>query len=131
MLDSFASGLCPTNTPESLYAGQGIGCKPAFAAFRTPLVARARGRCLARTERGCMRRTTPRRVTIWGHVRPAQGPTAVQIRYRDRGGAPRHLRSVVTDSLGYFTFKVPNRRGRRWQAVWEGLKGPLVRAYGF
>jgi len=116
---AFASGLCPFNAPDradSLYSGlQGIGCKPAFAAFRTPLVVRASGK----------------RVTIWGHVRPAAGATQVRIRIRDRGGKVKVLRTVTTDTAGYFSFKSKNRPGRRWGVSWHRLKGPLVHAYRF
>jgi hypothetical protein len=112
----FASGLCPANSPDTHYVGTGFGCKPAYAAFRTPLVARAR---------------SAKRVTIWGYVRPATGPTTVRIRFRDRGGRARPLRKVTTNAAGYFQFGAPNKPGRRWGVALGKLKGPLVRAYAF
>jgi len=129
----FASGLCAPSTPvDSLYTGAAPrGCRPAFAAFRTPLVVRSRGRCLTRTQRECSKRAPTARVEIWGHVRPASTPTEVLIRYRDRRGPRRPLRSVTTDSAGYFSFKAKNRRGRRWSISWNGFDSPFVRAYAF
>jgi hypothetical protein len=111
----FSSGLCPANIALTGPAGAGVGCKPAYGAFRTPLVVRA---------------VSAKRVTIWGYVRPATGPTTVAIRFRDGGGA-RPLRTVRTNAAGYFQFSAKNKPGRLWGVSWNRLKGPLVRAYRF
>jgi hypothetical protein len=112
----FSSGLCPANSPDTHPVGQGFGCKPAYAAFRTPLVARIR---------------SAKRVTIWGYVRPATGPTTVRIRFRDSGRPARPLRTVTTNAAGYFQFGAPNKPGRRWGVAWGKFKGPLIRGYAF
>jgi hypothetical protein len=112
----FASGLCPANSPDTHPVGTGFRCKPAYAAFRTPLVARAR---------------SAKRVTIWGYVRPATGPATVRIRFRDQGGPAHPLRTVTTNTAGYFQFGAPNKPGRRWGVAWGKFKGPLIRAYAF
>ena len=112
----FSSGLCPANAPQTGSIGTGTGCKPAYAAFRTPLVARAR---------------SAKRVTIWGHVRPVTKPATVIIRFKDRRGAAQTLRTVQTDAGGYFQFGTANKAGRRWSIAWSGNKGPFIRAYRF
>jgi hypothetical protein len=112
----FASGLCPATAPATGPAGTGQGCKPAYGSFRTPLVVRAR---------------SAKRVTIWGHVRPAKGSTTVRIRFRDAGGAVKPLRNVTTNAAGYFQFGARNKPGRTWGVAWGKLKGPLVRAFRF
>jgi hypothetical protein len=114
----FASGLCPASVSPTLSGapGSGVGCKPAYGSFRTPLVVRER---------------SAKRVTIWGHVRPANGATTVRIRFRDGGGAVKPLRTVATNAAGYFQFAAPNKAGRTWGVAWGKLKGPLVRAFRF
>jgi hypothetical protein len=112
----FSSGLCPAGSPDTHPVGDGFGCKPAYAAFRTPLVARAR---------------SAKKVTIWGYVRPATGPTTVRIRFRDRSGPARPLRTVTTNAGGYFQFGAANKPGRRWGVAWGKFKGPLIRSYAF
>ena len=111
----FSSALCPANAPATGPVG-GAGCKPAYAAFRTPLVVRAHN---------------AKRVTIWGYVRPAKGPTTVRIRFRDRAGRAKPLRTVRTDAAGYFQFGAANKPGRTWGVAWGKLKGPMVRAFRF
>jgi hypothetical protein len=123
----FTSGLCPHNAPDNASARTGAGCKPAYAAFRTPLVVRARP---CRGNKACAKAVFGP-VRIWGRVRPATGPTQVTIRFQDPGSPAKVLRTVRTNSAGYFQFRAKTKAGRLWGVSWNGLKGPLVRAYRF
>ena len=87
--------------------------KPSLRAFRLPLAAKRTGR----------------RVSIWGLVRPATGATTATITFADRGRSFRKLRTVKTNSRGYFTVKANWRKGRRWNLTWEGQSGYPVAAY--
>ena len=93
--------------------------KPAYAAFRLPLVAVLRGRS----------------ASIWGHVRPATAATTATVLVADRGQKKFHrLRTVRTNALGYFTFRTSWRKGRRWILQWrsptgQNFSGQPVRAY--
>lgn len=91
--------------------------KPSLSGFRLPLVARA-GR---------------RTISLWGLVRPASGPTTVQIQLND-GNGWRDGGSAQTDALGYWSATAPARVGRRWRVVWTAPDGtqfscPAVRSY--
>jgi hypothetical protein len=88
--------------------------KPSLAGFRLPLA---------------VKRTTPSRVSIWGLVRPATGATSATITYADGGGAFKALRTVKTDSHGYFTVSSAYRKNRRWNLTWEGQSGSPVASY--
>ncbi|MFN2612706.1 MAG: hypothetical protein ABR536_04975 [Solirubrobacterales bacterium] len=103
--------------------------KPAFGAFRTPLVIRKpQGR-------------NPRRVSGWGEVRPTGG-AHVQIQRSD-GRLWRPATPVFqTDGRGYFQRRLSYKRGRQFRLVWfdatDGFGscsgdcvGPPIRAYGF
>lgn len=125
----FTSGLCPSGAPERVYGGRARGCKPAYAAFRTPLVIRDLARCPTHSTLLCGK--TSRRVMIWGHIRPVNRPAPVTILVKDRGGRVRPLRTVQTNAAGYFQFPSSNRPGRRWAVSWSHLRGPLTRAYSF
>ncbi|MBW3607830.1 MAG: hypothetical protein KY463_05660 [Actinobacteria bacterium] len=87
--------------------------KPSLRAFRLPLAVRRTGS----------------KVSIWGHVRPATGVTTATVTYADRGRSFRKLRTVKTNSRGYFTVKANWRKGRRWNLTWEGQSGYPVAAY--
>ncbi|HEV2058237.1 MAG TPA: hypothetical protein VGR11_02705 [Solirubrobacteraceae bacterium] len=87
--------------------------KPSLRAFRLPLAVKRTGS----------------KVSIWGHVRPATGATTATITYADRGRSFRKLRTVKTNSRGYFTVKANWRKGRRWNLTWEGQSGYPVGAY--
>lgn len=87
--------------------------KPSLRAFRLPLAAKRTGR----------------RVSIWGQVRPATGVTTATITFADRGRSFRKLRTVRTNSRGYFNFKANWRSGRRWNITWGGQSGYPVAAY--
>jgi hypothetical protein len=99
----------------------GGGKKPAFDAFRMPLVAKRLG------HRG------HQRVLLWGVARLsdyAHGPYRVTIRVK--GGGTLHVR---TNRAGYYTLTVPFRRGRQYQAsaraAGRTFTGALVRTYKF
>jgi hypothetical protein len=127
----FTSGLCTHNAPDTLYT-RGRGCKPAYGAFRTSLVVRAKGRHSCRAKRSQCLSSGSGPVTIWGHVRPAHGVTTVQVRVRDPGSKRAlPLRTVRTDASGYFQFRSRLRPGRLWSTSWNGLGGPWTRAYAF
>jgi hypothetical protein len=73
---------------------------------------------------------TGSRVSLWGLIRPAGGPTDVTITYADRGSSRfRTLRTVRTDARGYFSLAAAPRKGRRWNVVWQGRAGAPVRAH--
>jgi hypothetical protein len=93
--------------------------KPAYDAFRTPLVVTDYGR----TD------------TAWGLIRPATGPTTVEIEYRNRGArAWRSLRRVTTRADGTYSFKASSPGGRRYRVRWTAPDGtvhtgPPIRSY--
>lgn len=126
----FESGLRVHDSAPGPCGAPGTRCKPAYAAFRTPLavVLAGRGKCIRRRGGRCVKRRAPRRASLWGHVRPGGGPSQVVIRFRDRGGRVRRARIVSTDARGYFRAHVRNRPGRRWSARWNGFNGPFVAA---
>jgi hypothetical protein len=88
--------------------------KPSLRAFRLPLA---------------VARTTRSKVSIWGLVRPATGATRATITYADRGRSFKKLRTVTTNSRGYFTVRSTWRKGRRWNLTWEGQSGAPVGSY--
>jgi hypothetical protein len=66
---------------------------------------------------------------IWGHIRPARGPTSAQVLIKHTRGDPYTLLARVrTGPLGYFVLRsrVP---GRFWKIRWIGPRG--VRYEGF
>ena len=70
--------------------------KPAFDAFRLPIVVHTRGR----------------RVVVWGRVRPGEGKRTVRLEARRRGDWERVV-EVETDDAGYFETRV--RRASRFR----------------
>lgn len=89
--------------------------KPSLRSFPLPLA---------------VQRVSPKRVFIWGLVRPAGGVTKATVTYKDKGSSTyRKLRDVTTDSRGYFTFKATYRAGRRWNLDWQGRKSYPVTSY--
>jgi hypothetical protein len=91
--------------------------KPAYAGFRLPLAVRRLGA----------------RVSLWGLVRPATGPTSATVEYLS-GGRWRPLATVTTDARGAFTRSANYRAGRQWRLTWTGPDGtvfrsPATRAY--
>ena len=57
---------------------------------------------------------TGSKVSIWGYVRPARGSVVATITYADGKNAFKKLRTVKTDSRGYFTVSSTWRKNRRW-----------------
>jgi hypothetical protein len=84
--------------------------KPALTGFRLPLAALRRGS----------------RVSLWGLVRPAGGPTTATVEYRS-GDSFRKLFTVTTDARGYFTRNTTFRSGRRYRLVWTEPNGQTIR----
>jgi hypothetical protein len=109
-LSGFQSGLLTA-------AGR---AKPSLDEFRMPLTVRRSGST----------------ALLWGLVRPAAGPTRVEILVRDRGGA--HSTAVATrptDAGGTWTARLPWRSGRTWRVRWTApdgamFVGPPTRVYG-
>ena len=86
--------------------------KPAYDGFRLPLAVR-RGKS---------------KVSIWGLVRPAAGPTTATIEARSGGHGPFHaLTTVQTDARGYFTKTAGLVKGRQWRLVWRAPDGTTFR----
>src|SRR3954453_19952045 len=86
--------------------------KPAYDAFRLPLVVTDYGRS----------------DVIWGRVRPYRRQTTVLLRIAAFGKAWRDYRTVRTNSAGVYGLKVPHVRGRRFRAVWPAPAGAIFRA---
>ena len=58
------------------------------------------------------------------------GVTTVTITYVDRGSSRfKTLKTVKTDSRGYFRLRSTNRAGRRWNVRWTTFSGTPVAAY--
>jgi hypothetical protein len=117
--------------------------KPAYDAYRTPLVAKRGKRCVQKARRGnCTGYKLSKRVTLWGEVR-STGSAHVQVERNDGGSAWKAATPpLVTDAGGYFQRKVRYRRGRQFRLVWfdgqDGSSvcagdciGPAIRAYAF
>ena len=116
----------PDRAPGALYGGFESGLrfydgprKPAYDAFRLPLVVRRAGD----------------RVFLWGLVRPATGATEVGIRVAD-GGREAPLERVRTDAAGVFELETAYRDGRLWQVTWRSpsgqtFAGPWTQSYAF
>jgi hypothetical protein len=70
------------------------------------------------------------RTSLWGLVRNAEGPTSVDILYQDAGRRGfRRLKTVRTNSRGYFTLRTSYRQGRRYRLRHDGVESPVVRVY--
>ena len=88
--------------------------KPSLEGFRLPLAAVRSGS----------------RVSLWGLVRPATGATTAEVLVQDRGADGfRRLRTVQTNSRGYFTLRTSYRRGRAYRLRWQDHTGAPVSAY--
>ena len=74
--------------------------KPAFDAFRLPIVVRTRGRG---------------RVLVWGRVRPGEGKRRVRLEARRRGEW-RQVGEVETDDAGYFEVRLSSAPRFRYRA---------------
>ena len=99
---------------ESGLRGSGGRAKLAYAGFRLPLVADARGKS----------------VYFWGYVRPQSARTRAVIEIRKKGSRRwRKLKTVTTNSRGYFRSRTALRRGAQYRVVWGAQRGPATRAY--
>ena len=88
--------------------------KPALDAFRLTLAALRDGK----------------RTSLWGLVRPAKGVTSVDVQVKSNGSRSyRRLKTVRTNSRGYFTLRTAYRRGARYRLRWQGDDSPPVRVY--
>jgi hypothetical protein len=99
---------------ESGLRGSSGKAKLAYAGFRLPLVADARGK----------------RVYFWGYVRPKAARTRVLVQVRKRGSRSFHnLKHVTTNARGYWRSVTSLRRGAQYRVVWGAYTGPATRAY--
>lgn len=88
--------------------------KPSLDGFRLPLAAFRRGSG----------------ASLWGLVRPATGAVSADVLVDDPGSRGfRRLKTVRTNSRGYFTTRVSWRKGRKYRLRWNGLEGAPVSAY--
>ncbi len=94
--------------------------KPSYAGFRTPLT-------VSRSRSG---------FNLWGLVRPAGGPTHVDVLVLDSGSRRYRVlaANVATDGQGYWRLSTGDRRGRYWRVRWRSpagavSTGPPIRAY--
>ena len=83
--------------------------KPAYDAFRTPLVVDRRGS----------------RVYLWGLVRPGGGQRTLTVQYRSGGGSWRTLATKHTNSRGVWSGRSAYRAGRTWRVRWQAPDGAV------
>lgn len=99
---------------ESGLRGSGGRAKLSYEGFRLPLVADARGS----------------RVHFWGFVRPKGARTRVVVQIRKRGSRRwRKLKTVTTNTRGYWRSRTALRRGAQYRVRWGTYAGPPTRAY--
>jgi Cellulase (glycosyl hydrolase family 5) len=99
---------------ESGLRGSSGKAKLSYAGFRLPLVADARGS----------------RVYFWGYVRPKAARTRVVVQIRKRGSNRwRKLKTVTTNTRGYWRSYTALRHGAQYRVVWGTYSGPPTRAY--
>jgi hypothetical protein len=73
-------------------------------------------------------------VSLWGLIRPAGAKTSAVVFYADRHKRLRKLRTVTTNSRGYWRLEARYRKGRRFRVYWTSpdgktFRGPPIRAY--
>lgn len=84
-----------------------------------------------------VRRIDRSSVRIWGHVRPEDGPSEVEVRVRRKGGGPSSLlRTVRTGRNGYFQLRSRYEPDLRWRAAatladGRHIQGPFVPSLRF
>jgi hypothetical protein len=83
--------------------------KPAYDAFRTPLVVDRRGS----------------RVYLWGLVRPGSGQRTLTIQYRSGSGSWRSLTTKQTNTRGVWSGTADYRAGRTWRVRWQAPDGSV------
>jgi hypothetical protein len=99
---------------ESGLRGSGGKAKLSYEGFRLPLVADARGS----------------RVYLWGYVRPKHARTRVVVQIRKHGSKRwLKLKTVTTNTLGYWRSVSGLRGGAQYRVTWGGHEGPPTRAY--
>src|SRR3954468_20572482 len=99
---------------ESGLRGSSGKAKLAYEGFRLPLVADARGS----------------RVYLWGYVRPKPARARVVVQIRKKGSSHwAKLKTVTTNTRGYWRSVTSLRRGAQYRVVWGGYTGPATRAY--
>lgn len=99
---------------ESGLRGSGGQAKMSYEGFRLPLVADARGK----------------RVYFWGLVRPKAARTRAVVQVRKRGSRRwLELKTVTTNTSGYWRSSTSLRRGAQYRVTWGGYTGPATRAY--
>lgn len=89
--------------------------KPAADAFRAGLVVRRAGK---------------RRISLWGRLRLAPGPTPVTVERSVRGGAWRRLVSATAEGRGTFTVTARFTRRSRYRLVTPQVTGVPVQIVG-
>jgi hypothetical protein len=114
-------GTAQTNFQTGLRFDTGAE-KTSYNAFQLALVAQRRTK-------------DQRQVTVWGHVRPKGAPYTVTVKAKGPG-AEHTIKTIQTNGAGYFQFRTPFTKGRRYSAVTRladgtELSGPLVRVYVF
>jgi hypothetical protein len=73
-------------------------------------------------------RASRRRVTLWGHVRPARHRVRATIRWRGGyRGRWHRLKRVRTDHYGTFTARTRYRKGRQYRLDWSRYAGAPTR----
>jgi hypothetical protein len=92
--------------------------KPAYDAFRLPLVVTDYGRS----------------DVLWGRVRPYAHQTTVVIERANQGKPFRDYKTVTTNSAGVYGFRAPHAKGRRYRVRWTApdghvFNGPPIRSY--
>lgn len=93
----------------------GGALKPSWRAYRMPLT---------------VERIAPGAVTVWGQVRPADGPTRVLVAAnRRRGGRRALFRRVRTNRAGFFEIRVRrfDADTLRYRLAWRSPSGELMR----
>jgi hypothetical protein len=99
---------------ESGLRGSNGKTKLSYAGFRLPLVADARGK----------------RVYFWGLIRPKHARTSAILQIRKTGSKRWvKLKTVTTNTRGYWGSSTALRRGAQYRVVWSSYTGPPTRAY--
>lgn len=151
-----ATGLRPFDSAYAPCGEPDTDCKPAYAAFRTPLAVRTVGKapCLTKPKKPkgkskkgkkpklkCKKYGVPPTVSIWGRVRPARSAAETSrqatIQYRDGAKSWQALKTVTVNSGGYFSFNAKNAKGRVWRLRWTQASssvtftGPEIEAFTY
>ena len=99
---------------ESGLRGSNGTVKMSYAGFRLPLVADARDK----------------HVYFWGYVRPAASRTRAVVQIRKKGSKRWvKLKTVTTDSRGYWSSVTSLRSAAQYRVIWGKYTGPATRAY--